>query len=675
MLINKWKLPSFPLFLLFTSVFLSFCTTSVTSSSVNSSSSSNPSDAVALLDFKAKADLSSALPFSNTTLQYLCQWAGIECAKSRVVRLVIQDLDLGGVFAPDTLTRLDQLRVLSLQNDSLTGPVPDLSGLFNLKTLFLDHNSFSGSLPHSLSSLHRLRTLDFSYNNLTGPLPEWLSGLNRLYYLRLEWNRFNGTVPPLNQSSLQTFNVSGNNLTGVVPVTPTLLRFGPSSFLWNPSLCGEIIRIECHPNAPFFRPATPSTVPTAPSPSRALGLRTGQGVELTEPCHKKRKRTAVLIGFSSAVFVLICSILCFVLAVKKQRKHVKRTDLSSDDAAAAQAAAAVQMEQEELEQKVKRVQGIQVVKSGSLLFCAGEAQVYSLDQLMRASAELLGRGTLGSTYKAVLDNRLIVCVKRLDASVLEGTGREAFERHLESVGALRHPNLVPLRAYFQAKEERLLIYDYQPNGSLFSLIHGSKSTRAKPLHWTSCLKIAEDVAQGLSYIHQAWRLVHGNLKSSNVLLGSDFEACVTDYCLSVLATSLPPWEEENPDSAAYKAPETRHSNHSPTPKSDVYAYGILLVELLTGRPPSQHLVSVPPNDMMQWVRSVREESDHDGGGGGDSEESSNKMGMLLEVAITCRTASPEQRPTMWQVLKMLQEIKENVAADETDTELMGSCPR
>lgn len=115
---------------------------------------------------------------------------------------------------------------------------------------------------------------------------------------------------------------------------------------------------------------------------------------------------------------------------------------------------------------------MQVAKSGSLVFCAGEAQVYTLDQLMRGSAEMLGKGTMGTTYKAVLDNRLIVSVKRLDAVKLAGVTQEVFERHMESVGGLRHPNLVPLRAYFQAKEERLLVYDYQPNGSLFSLIHG-----------------------------------------------------------------------------------------------------------------------------------------------------------------------------------------------------------
>jgi serine/threonine protein kinase len=93
---------------------------------------------------------------------------------------------------------------------------------------------------------------------------------------------------------------------------------------------------------------------------------------------------------------------------------------------------------------------------------------------MKGSAELLGRGCLGTTYKAVLDNRLIVTVKRLDCGKMGvHVNKDVFERHMESVGGLRHPNLVPLRAYFQANQERLIIYDYQPNGSLFSLIHGT----------------------------------------------------------------------------------------------------------------------------------------------------------------------------------------------------------
>lgn len=611
-----------------------------------------PSDAIALVMFKSKADLGNKLRFTASTSLNYCYWQGVACLRGKVVRLVLEGLDLGGVFGPDTLSRLDQLRVLSLQNNSLVGPIPDLSKFFNLKALFLDHNSFTGSFPPSISSLHRLRTLDFSYNNLTGPLPIWLTKLDRLYYLRLESNRFNGTIPPLNQSTLQTFNVSRNNLFGAIPVTPTLLHFEASAFALNPGLCGEILHKECHPSQPFFSPSAP--VATAPPP---VGLGQNEqvhGVELAQPCPKNHKRTVVILGFSSGVFVLISSLLCFVIAMKRQRNQRNTAPtMASDSAATAQAAAVMRIEEEnELEEKVKKVQGMQVAKSGSLVFCAGEAQLYTLEQLMRASAELLGRGSIGTTYKAVLDNRLIVSVKRLDAGKTAITDKETYERHMESVGGLRHPNLVPLRAYFQAQEERLLIYDYQPNGSLFSLIHGSKSTRAKPLHWTSCLKIAEDVAQGLSYIHQAWRLVHGNLKSSNVLLGPDFEACLTDYCLAVLAS---PSLDDDLDSASYKAPETRNPSGQATSKADVYAFGILLLELLTGKPPSQHPVLMP-DDMMNWVRSTRDDDDGE----------DNRMGMLLEVAIACSVTSPEQRPTMWQVLKMIQEIKESVLMEDNE---------
>ncbi|XP_022772891.1 probable inactive receptor kinase At5g67200 [Durio zibethinus] len=608
-------------------------------------------EATALLGFQSKADLRNHLGFFQNASFHFCDWQGVTCYQQKVVRLILEDLDLGGIFASNTLSDLGQLRVLSLQNNSLTGSIPDLSGLINLKSLFLDHNFFTGSFPPSILSLHRIRSLDLSYNNLTGPMPSSLASLDRLYYLRLDCNRFNGTIPPLNQSSLKMFNISGNNLSGAIPVTPTLLRFAFSSFSWNPGLCGEIIRKECYPRPHFFGPMA---AVVAPPPTVALGQSAEMnGVELAQPSSKKHNRTAVIIGFSTGVVVLIGSLLCFIMAVRKQKDKKQSTAvIESDDAAAtAQAAAVIQMEQEnELEEKVKRVQGMQVAKSGNLTFCAGEAQLYTLDQLMRASAELLGRGNTGTTYKAVLDNRLIVTVKRLDAGKLAGTTKETFDQHMESVGGLRHPNLVPLRAYFQAKEERLLIYDYQPNGSLFSLIHGSKSARAKPLHWTSCLKIAEDVAQGLSYIHQAWRLVHGNLKSSNVLLGHDFEACISDYCLAALVTSSP---EEDPDSIARKPPEIRNSNHQATSKSDVFAFGVLLLELLTGKPPSQHPF-LALEEMMLWLKSSREDD------GGDDE----RLGMLLEVAIACSLTSPEQRPTMWQALKMLQEIKKEAVFKE-----------
>ncbi|KAJ9559870.1 hypothetical protein OSB04_005030 [Centaurea solstitialis] len=125
--------------------------------------------------------------------------AGVQCriVDGKVSRLVLENLNLSGVFAENTLTRLDQLRVLSLRNNSLVGPIPNLAGLVNLKALFLDRNDFTGGIPSSIAGLHRLRTLDLSYNKLSGVIPVELSGLDRLNYLRLDSNRFNGSIPRL----------------------------------------------------------------------------------------------------------------------------------------------------------------------------------------------------------------------------------------------------------------------------------------------------------------------------------------------------------------------------------------------------------------------------------------------------------------------------------------------
>lgn len=401
-----------------------------------------------------------------------------------MVRVVLHGFGLRGTFAPYTLARLDQLRVLSLQNNSLSGPIPDLSPLFNLKSLFLNHNSFSGSFPPSILLLHRLTVLDLSYNNLTGSIPVQLSSLDRLNSLHLEWNRFNGTVPPLNQSFLVTFNVSGNNLTGPIPVTPTLSRFDTSSFSLNPELCGEIINKACKSRSPFFESPPSSSTPNASSATAPFGqseqAEGGVAVAALSPPSSapKHKRTIVILAFTVGVSVLVASVLCiFFITIKKltnpqEKEKQQVTSSSSSNSMHAN----LPSEAAQIAEKTKEIQVHQHVrraeKSGGLVFCGGKTGQYTLEQLMRASAELLGRGTIGTTYKAVLDNQLIVTVKRLDASKTAITSSDVFERHMDVVGGFKHPNLVPIAAYFQAKGERLVIYDYQPNGSLYNLIHG-----------------------------------------------------------------------------------------------------------------------------------------------------------------------------------------------------------
>ncbi|XP_031387551.1 probable inactive receptor kinase At5g67200 isoform X2 [Punica granatum] len=482
-----------------------------------------PNDAASLLAFKTSADLDNALHYSLTERFDFCQWRGVKCAQGRVVRFVLQGSGLRGSFAPATLSRLDQLRVLSLQNNSLSGPVPDLSPLSSLRSLFLGHNHFSGPFPASIVSLHRLRVLDLSFNNFSGLLPPSLTVLDRLDTLRLEWNRFNGSLPPLNQTLLGSFNVSGNNLTGPVPATETLSRFGSSSFSYNPGLCGETVNRACRSKEPFFGgpPAGGASVPAPLGQSAESQGAAAIGLSPPLVSPKKHKKTGIVLGFTVGVLVLISAVAIVFALIKARRNKSgdesrsigpKEPSAIAPDVAEPPPFSAVPIQKPVMEAKgnVEEAPPRVQRRSGCLVFSAGEPELYTLEQLMRGSAELLGRGSMGTTYKAVLDNQLIVTVKRLDANKTASTGEEAFKQHMEAVGGLRHPNMVPVRAYFQAKGERLVIFDYMPNGSLYNLIHGCVGLTSRvALHeelgwWDACYRMRPVV--GGPFTCQYWSI-------------------------------------------------------------------------------------------------------------------------------------------------------------------------
>lgn len=379
-----------------------------------------------------------------------CKWQGVkECLNGRVTKLVVERFNLSGTLDGKSLNKLDQLRVLSFKENFLSGQIPEMHGLANLKSLYLNNNKFSGGIPVSLSLMHRLKVIVLSENSLSGQIPRAFISLGRLYVLFVQDNRLTGPVPPFNQSSLRFFNVSNNLLSGRIPPTPALAKFDKLSFVANVDLCGEQIQRPCD--------SSPSASPSSPLvPS-----------EKRHNHHKQNKKLILIPVLSVIGFVLLCIVAMILFPYLRKRREEKETRSKVEEGGQAPSGA-VEVNTESKRGGFSWDEGSEGL--GSLTFVGDEKMNYSLEDLLKASAETLGRGTLGSTYKAVMESGYILTVKRLkDASY---PTMEEFRRHIEILGRLRHPNLVPLRAYFQAKEERLLVYDYFPNGSLFSLVHG-----------------------------------------------------------------------------------------------------------------------------------------------------------------------------------------------------------
>ncbi|PON78664.1 Tyrosine-protein kinase [Parasponia andersonii] len=622
---------------------------------------SSGSDLEALMAFKAASDVSNRLASWNSS-SVPCSFSGVSCVNQRVSRLVLENLDLRGSFEP--LTGLTQLRVLSLKRNRLSGPIPDLSNFTALKLLFLSYNEFSGEFPPSAASLSRLYRLDLSYNNLSGEVPATVNCLTHLLTLRLEENRFSGTISGLNLPNIQDFNVSGNSLSGEIP--KSLSGFPESSFAPNPSLCGSPMKnckdIPSNPTKPGSDGATASPlVPSSNNPSVVSSSPSSLPIINSMPnkSGKSHHNGAAKISPLALIAIILGDVLVLVVISLLLYWYFWRNYAAK----MRDGKGSKLHESEKIVYSSSPYPAQPGFERGQMVFFEGVKR-FELEDLLRASAEMLGKGGFGTAYKAVLDDGNVMAVKRLKDAQLGG--KREFEQHMEVLGRLRHPNVVSLRAYYFAREEKLLVYDYMPNGSLFWLLHGNRGPGRTPLDWTTRLKIAAGAARGLAFIHsscKSLRLIHGNIKSTNILIDKTGNARVSDFGLSVFAA--PPAGSTAPRSNGYRAPESIDGRKL-TQKSDVFSFGVLLLELLTGKCPSV-VESGGPGcgyggvvDLPRWVQSVVREEwtaevfDLELMRYKDIEE---EMVGLLQVAMACTLAAPDQRPRMSQVIKMIEEIR------------------
>ncbi|MBA0802930.1 hypothetical protein Gohar_013189 [Gossypium harknessii] len=557
-----------------------------------------------------------------------CTWTGVNCSQNRVVELRLPGMGLSGQL-PSGIGNLTQLQTLSLRFNALSGSIPaDFAKLTSLRNLYLQGNRYSGEIPLFLFSLQNLIRLNLASNNFTGSIPESVNNLTRLGTLYLENNHLSGSIPDIKVPSLVQFNVSFNQLNGSIP--KGLSNKPQSAFLGN-SLCGK--------------PLVPCNGTESSGSKLSGGAIAG-----------------IVIGCVLGVLLILILLIC--LCRRKSGKKMEERDVAPPK----QAVVEIPRDKPagESDNRSSGLSGVvnkEAKSSGikNLVFFGKASRVFDLEDLLRASAEVLGKGTFGTAYKATLEMGVVVAVKRLkDVTVSE----KEFKEKMEVVGSMDHQNLVPLRAYYFSADEKLLVYDYMPMGSLSSLLHGNRGSGRTPLNWDTRSGIALGAARGIEYLHSKGPgISHGNIKSSNVLLTTSYEARVSDFGLAQLAgpTSTPNRVD------GYRAPEVTDTNKV-SQKADVYSFGILLLELLTGKAPTHALLNEEGIDLPRWVQSIVRED-------WTSEvfdvellryqNVEDDMVQLLQLAINCTAQYPDKRPSMAEVMNQIEDLCRSNSEKET----------
>ncbi|XP_047339748.1 pollen receptor-like kinase 4 [Impatiens glandulifera] len=552
-------------------------------------------------------------------------------------------MGLSGKVDIDTLLGLPRLRTIRLDNNSLDGPLPEFGRLGSLKSLFVNRNKFSGQIPdNAFVGMGSMKKLVLSHNSFVGPVPTSVIQLPKLTELRIEGNQFTGRIPNLQQKSLTLVNVSYNHLEG--PIPPSIASMHVSCFTGNNDLCGKPLELVCG--------ATP-------------------------------KWKIALIVF---ICLLALGFLLLIIAVLHQKKKdrtptlgkVDSSSYSSKKSGRASSTVAVVGTGGNSYGDSGSVSGgmsrggsgrggsansRKAEQAGKLSFLKDDRTRFDLQDLLRASAEVLGSGNFGSSYKALLMDGQAVVVKRFKQ--MTAISREEFHEHMRRIGRLQHPNLLPLVAYYYRKEEKLLVFDYFQNGSVARHLYGNHNEEQPGLNWPTRLKIVKGMAKGLAYLHAelpSLSVAHGHLKSSNVLLNDSFEPMLMDYALVPAV---------NPDQAphllvAYKSPE--YAEHGRiTKQTDVWSLGILILEILTGKFPANNMTQGKSGnhhaELTNWVSSIKRQSENSTAKLFDPDmkataEEEKEMMKLLIIGANCCETDAGKRSELKDVILKIEEIKD-----------------
>ncbi|KAK9741856.1 hypothetical protein RND81_03G134200 [Saponaria officinalis] len=532
---------------------------------------------------------------------------------------------------PKTVGELKALTVLDLSENKLSGSIPsEIGGATSLREMILEKNLISGNIPTSLEHCSSLSLLDLSHNSLKGPIPLALSKLDELQVVDLSFNDLSGSLPKqlANLQRLLSFNISHNNLQGELP-GGFFNTISPTSVSGNPALCGSATKRSC---------ATVLPKPIVLNPNSSGEIVTGSSL----PPQLARKRNilsiSALIAIGAAAIIVIG-----VIAITVLNLRVKASTSNSTAALA-------------LSNGDDYSRSSNDANSGKLVIFSGESEFSAgTHALLNKDCEL-GRGGFGAVYRTVLQNGRPVAIKKLTVSSLVKS-QEDFEREVKKLGKIRHPNLVSLEGYYWTTSLQLLIYEFVSGGSLYKHLH--EGPGGNFLSWNERFNIILGMAKGLSHLHQL-NVIHYNLKSSNILIGESGEPKVGDFGLARLLPMLDRYilSSKIQSALGYMAPEFACRTVKITEKCDVYGFGVLALEVVTGKRPVEYM----DDDVVvlcDMVRGALEE--------GKVEECiderlqgkfpADEAIPVIKLGLICTSQVPSNRPDMREVVNILELIR------------------
>ncbi|KAI5069387.1 hypothetical protein GOP47_0015688 [Adiantum capillus-veneris] len=508
---------------------------------------------------------------------------------------------------PTGFGHMKQMQTLDLSHNKLSGQIPgDLSQGAGLLSLNLAANELEGAIPASFgdSSLFTLALLNLSYNSLSGNIPSGIGEMPLLQELDLSNNELEGSIPATfsRAPSLVFLNLSYNNLEGQVPAL--FANATSASFLGNPQLCGKILNRSC----------------------------------ATAGSHRSRLagRKGAIIGSSIGAAVAVLMICLLVMVAHKWKRRAQS------------------------DQRVL-IPDLPTSPTSKLMKLHLHQIIEATDNF--SMRNLIGTGASGSVYKGVMPDGKVLAFKKF---TMESSSLHAFFRELQTTRQAKHRNLIKIFGYWSNHmDDNILILEFMPNGSLEEHLHNSTNhLRSCKLTWEERWHIAIAVAEGLVYLHEDCPnspIIHCDIKPSNILFDSEMQACISDFGLAKIVLDMVTSTQNLHGTLGYMAPECASFGHI-SPKCDVYSYGIIMLELMSGIRPTDSVFLQDGMTLIDWAKrkvmdgSIQEILDETMASMYDKGLHNVHLDLLIELSLECTRENSRDRPTMNQVLARLCNI-------------------